>query len=152
MLPGVQSGREGTAGLYVRGGSPDQNLVLLDGVTVYNPSHLFGFLSVFNSDAIKDVTLIKGGIPARYGGRLSSVIDLIMEEGNMKEFEGTASVGIIGSSFTFQGPVKKDRASFIVAARRTYLDLLVYPFLNEDEKRPDTIFMMPVQKSTTSRP
>ncbi|MXW15803.1 MAG: TonB-dependent receptor [Rhodothermaceae bacterium] len=134
LLPGVQSGREGTAGLYVRGGSHDQNLVLLDGVTVYNPSHLYGFLSVFNSDAIKDVTLIKGGIPARYGGRLSSVIDLAMEEGNLKEFEGTASVGIIGSSFTFQGPVKKDRASFIVAARRTYLDLLVSSFLDEDQK------------------
>ena len=134
LLPGVQSGREGTSGLYVRGGSPDQNLVLLDGVTVYNPSHLYGFLSVFNSDAIKDITLIKGGIPARYGGRLSSVIDLSMEEGNMKEFEGTTSVGIVASSFTFQGPVKKDRASFIVAARRTYLDLLVYPFLAKDQK------------------
>ncbi len=134
LLPGVQSGREGTSGLYVRGGSPDQNLVLLDGVTVYNPSHLYGFLSVFNSDAIKDVTLIKGGIPARYGGRLSSVVDLTMEEGNMKEFEGTASVGIVASSFTFQGPIKKDRASFIVAARRTYLDLLVYPFLPENQK------------------
>ena len=133
LLPGVQSGREGTSGLYVRGGSPDQNLVLLDGVTVYNPSHLYGFLSVFNSDAIKDVTLIKGGIPARYGGRLSSVIDLTMEEGNMKEFEGTASVGIVASSFTFQGPIKKDRASFIVAARRTYLDLLVSPFLDENK-------------------
>ena len=134
LLPGVQSGREGTVGLYVRGGSPDQNLVLLDGVTVYNASHLYGFLSVFNSDAIKDVTLIKGGVPARYGGRLSSVIDLSMEEGNLKEFEGTASVGILASSFTFQGPIKKDRASFIVAARRTYLDLLVYPFLPENEK------------------
>ena len=134
LLPGVQSGREGTAGLYVRGGTPGQNLILLDGVTVYNPNHLYGFLSVFNSDAIKDVTLIKGGIPARYGGRLSSVIDLTMEEGNMKEFEGTATVGILASSFTFQGPVKKDRASFIVAARRTYLDVLVYPFLDESEK------------------
>ena len=134
LLPGVQSGREGTSGLYVRGGSPDQNLVLLDGVTVYNPSHLYGFLSVFNSDAIKDITLIKGGIPARYGGRLSSVIDLSMEEGNMKKFEGTASAGIVASSFTFQGPVKKDRASFIVAARRTYLDLLAYPFLPENKK------------------
>ncbi len=134
LLPGVQSGREGTTGLYVRGGSPDQNLVLLDGVTVYNPSHLYGFLSVFNSDAIKDVTLIKGGIPARYGGRISSVIDLAMEEGNLKEFEGTASIGLIGSSFTFQGPVVKNRASFIVATRRTYLDLLVYPFLDEDKK------------------
>lgn len=134
LLPGVQSGREGTAGMYIRGGSPDQNLVLLDGVPVYNPNHLFGFLSIFNSEAIKDVTLIKGGIPARYGGRLSSVIDITMEEGNMKKFEGTASVGIIGSSFTIQGPIKKDRASFIVVARRTYLDLLIYPFLDETEK------------------
>jgi len=134
LLPGVQSGREGSAGLYIRGGSPDQNLVLLDGVTLYNPSHLYGFLSVFNSDAIKDVTLIKGGIPARYGGRLSSVIDLIMEEGNMKDFEGTASVGIIGSSFTLQGPIKRNRASFIVSARRTYIDLLIYPFLSKDAK------------------
>ena len=134
LLPGVQSGREGTSGMYVRGGSPGQNLVLLDGVTVYNPNHLFGFLSTFNSDAIKDVTLIKGGIPARYGGRLSSVIDLTMEEGNMKEFEGTASMGVLASSFTFQGPVKKNKASFIVAARRTFFDALVYPFLPENEK------------------
>ena len=134
LLPGVQSGREGTAGLYIRGGTPDQNLILLDGVTVYNPSHLFGFLSVFNSDVIKDVTLIKGGVPARYGGRLSSVIDLTMEEGNMKEFEGTATVGILASSFTFQGPVKKDKASFIIAARRTYIDALVYPFLDKNNK------------------
>ncbi len=134
LLPGVQSGREGTAGLYIRGGTPDQNLVLLDGVSIYNPSHLYGFLSIFNSDAIKDVTLIKGGIPARYGGRLSSVVDITMKEGNMKEFEGTTSVGIIGSGFTFQGPVKKNKASFIVSARRTYLDLLVYPFLDETEK------------------
>ncbi len=134
LLPGVQSGREGTSGMYIRGGGVDQNLVLLDGVPIYNPNHLYGFLSIFNSDAIKDVTLITGGIPARYGGRLSSVIDLTMEEGNMKKFEGTASVGIIGSSFTIQGPIQKDRASFIVAARRTYLDLLVYPFLDETEK------------------
>jgi len=134
LLPGVQSGREGTAGLYIRGGTPDQNLILLDGVPIYNPSHLYGFLSIFNSDAIKDVTLIKGGIPARYGGRLSSVVDITMEEGNLREFEGTASIGLIGSSFTLQGPIKKDKASFIVAARRTYLDLLVYPFLDENDK------------------
>ena len=131
LLPGVQSGREGASGLYVRGGGPDQNLVLLDGATVYNANHLFGFLSVFNGDAIKDVNLIKGGFPARYGGRLSSVIDLSMKEGNLKEFEGTASVGIVSSSFTVQGPIRKNKSSFIVAARRTYLDLLAYPFLND---------------------
>ncbi len=130
LLPGVQSGTEATSGLYVRGGSPDQNLLLLDGVTVYNASHLFGFLSVFNGDAIKDVTLIKGGFPARYGGRLSSVIDLTMKEGNLKEFEGTASIGLVSSSISVEGPIKRDRASFLVAARRSYLDLLVYPFAN----------------------
>ena len=134
LIPGVQSGREGTSGLYVRGGSPDQNLVLLDGVTIYNASHLFGLLSVFNGDAIKDVTLIKGGFPARYGGRLSSVIDLSMKEGNLKKFEGTASIGLVASSFTVEGPIRKDRSSFIVAARRTYLDLLVYPFLKKGMK------------------
>ena len=88
LLPGVQSGGEGQSGFYVRGGSPDQNLILLDGVPVYNASHLFGFFSVFNSDAIKDVKLIKGGFPARYGGRLSSVLDINMKEGNNKEFHG----------------------------------------------------------------
>lgn len=134
LLPGVQSGREGTTGMYVRGGGPDQNLVLLDGVTVYNPSHLFGFMSVFNGDAIKDVTLIKGGFPARYGGRLSSVIDLSMKEGNMRAFQGTASVGLVASSFTLEGPIKRDRASFLVAARRTYIDLLIYPFLKKQDK------------------
>lgn len=93
LLPGVQSGSEGTSGLYVRGGSPDQNLILLDGVPVYNASHLFGFFSVFNDGAINNVELIKGGFPARFGGRLSSVIDITMKEGNMKEFKGEGSIG-----------------------------------------------------------
>lgn len=134
LIPGVQSGREATSGLYVRGGGPDQNLILLDGVPVYNVMHLFGFLSVFNTQAIKDVTLIKGGFPARYGGRLASVIDLSMKEGNLKEFQGSASIGLIASSVTVEGPIRKDRASFIVAARRTYLDLLVYPFMKKRDK------------------
>lgn len=134
LIPGVQSGREATSGLYVRGGGPDQNLILLDGVPVYNVMHLFGFLSVFNTQAIKDVTLIKGGFPARYGGRLASVIDLSMKEGNLKEFQGSASIGLIASSVTVEGPIKKDRASFLVAARRTYLDLLVYPFMKKGQK------------------
>lgn len=133
LLPGVQSGVEGSTGLYVRGGGPDQNLYLLDGTQVYNPSHLFGFLGTFNSDAIKDVRLLKGGFPARYGGRLSSVIDLTMKEGNMKRFAGTGSIGFLASRITLEGPIKRDRASFLISARRSYADLLMRPFLPEDE-------------------
>ena len=129
LLPGVQSGGEGTAGLYVRGGSPDQNLMLLDGVPLYNVSHLFGFFSVFNADAIKNVTLTKGGFPARYGGRLSSVLDINMKEGNMREYHGDATVSIIASKFTLEGPIVKDKASFMVSARRTYLDILAQPVI-----------------------
>ena len=129
LLPGVQSGGEGQSGFYVRGGSQDQNLILLDGTPVYNASHLFGFFSVFNADAIKDVTLIKGGFPARYGGRLSSVLDITMKEGNMKEFHGSGSIGIIASKLTLEGPLFKDKASFIVSARRTYIDILARPFI-----------------------
>ncbi len=129
LLPGVQSGGEGTSGLYVRGGSPDQNLILLDGVPVYNVSHLFGFFSVFNADAIKNVTLTKGGYPARFGGRLSSVLEINMKEGNMKEFKGTGSIGLISSRLTLEGPIWKERTSFIVSARRTYLDLLARPVI-----------------------
>ena len=122
LLPGVKFGNEGSAGLYVRGGSPDQNLILLDGVPVYNVSHLFGFLSVFNSDAINHVELIKGGIPARYGGRLSSVLDISMKEGNLKERQGVFALSPIAGRFTYEGPIKKDTSSFIVSARRTWLD------------------------------
>jgi len=129
LLPGVQSGGEGQSGLYVRGGSPDQNLILLDGVPVYNASHLFGFFSVFNTDAIKDVKLIKGGYPARYGGRLSSVIDIAMKEGNNKKLGGTASIGLIASRLTLEGPLGSENTSFIVSARRTYLDILAAPFI-----------------------
>lgn len=134
LLPGVQSGVEGSTGLYVRGGGPDQNLYLLDGTQIYNPSHLFGFLSTFNPDAIKDVRLLKGGFPARYGGRLSSVIDLTMKEGNMKRFAGAGAIGLLASRLTVEGPVVRDRASFLVAGRRSYADVLARPFLsNEDE-------------------
>jgi len=115
LMPGVQTGSEGTSGLYVRGGGPDQNLILLDGVPVYNASHLFGFFSVFNADAINSVKLIKGGFPARYGGRLSSVIDIKMKEGNMKEFHGEGSVGLISSKLTLEGPIKKDKTSFLIS-------------------------------------
>lgn len=128
-LPGVQSGSEASVGLYVRGGGPDQNLVLLDGVPVYNVSHLFGFYSVFNADAIKSATLIKGGFPARFGGRLSSVIDITMKEGNMREFHGEGSIGIIASKFTLEGPLIKDKTSFMISGRRTYIDMLIQPFI-----------------------
>ncbi len=132
LLPGVQSGGEGSTGLYVRGGSPDQNLILLDGTPVYNASHLFGFFSVFNADALTNVELIKGGFPARYGGRLSSVLDITMKEGNMKAFHGEASIGLIASKFTIEAPIKKDTSSFILSARRTYIDALVRPFMKKE--------------------
>ena len=128
LLPGVQSGNEGTSGLYVRGGGPDENLILLDGVPVYNANHLFGFFSVFNADALNSVTLVKGGFPARYGGRLSSVLDIRMKEGNSKEFHVQGSVGLIAAKITVEGPVVKDKSSFIISARRTYIDVLSYPF------------------------
>ncbi|MEZ4721489.1 MAG: TonB-dependent receptor [Flavobacteriales bacterium] len=129
LLPGVQSGSEGTSGLYVRGGGPDQNLMLLDGVPVYNASHLFGFFSVFNTDAINSVELIKGGFPAHYGGRLSSVVDIRMKEGNMNDFHGSGAVGIVASKLTLEGPIVKDKASFIISGRRTYIDLLARPLI-----------------------
>ncbi len=129
LLPGVQSGTEGTSGIYVRGGGPDQNLFLLDGVPVYNASHLFGFFSVFNPSAINTVKLYKGGFPARFGGRLSSVVDIRMKEGNMKEFKGEFSVGLISSRFSIEGPIKTDKTSFIVSGRRTYIDLLARPLI-----------------------
>ncbi len=129
LLPGVQSGSEGSSGLYVRGGGPDQNLILLDGVPIYNSSHLFGFFSVFNADAINNVELIKGGFPARYGGRLSSVIDISLKEGNVKEFKGTATIGLIASKITLEAPIIKDKTSFLFSARRTYIDILTRPII-----------------------
>jgi outer membrane cobalamin receptor len=129
LMPGVKSS-EGSTGLYVRGGGPDQNLMLLDGVPVYNASHLFGFLSVFNADAINRVELTKGGFPARYGGRLSSVIDINLKDGNMKELHGEGSIDVIAAKVTVEGPIKKDKTSFLISARRTYLDALVSPFIS----------------------
>ena len=125
LLPGVQTVSEGTNGFSVRGGAPDQNLILLDDATVYNASHLMGVFSVFNNDAIKDVKLFKGDIPANYGGRLSSVLDIRMNEGNSKDFEITGGVGIIASRLTVEGPILKDKMSFIVSGRRTYADLFL---------------------------
>ena len=127
LMPGVQSGNEGATGLYVRGGGPDQNLILLDDVPLYYVSHLGGFFSVFNADAIKSVKLTKGGFPARYGGRLSSVLDIRMKEGNMNEFQGEGSIGLISSKLSLQGPIIKGKSSYIISGRRTYLDLFSRP-------------------------
>jgi len=132
LLPGVQSSGEGNSGLYVRGGGPDQNLILLDGATVYNASHLFGFFSVFNGDAIKSVSLVKGGMPAQYGGRLSSVLDITMKEGNMRRWEVEGGIGAIASRLTIQGPVLKNKLAVIASARRTYLDLITKPFISSN--------------------
>jgi outer membrane receptor protein involved in Fe transport len=131
LLPGVRNAGEGNAGFYVRGGGPDQNLILLDDAVVYNTGHLFGFFSIFNSDAIKNVTLIKGGMPAQYGGRLSSVVDIAMKEGNQNKTQLDAGIGLIASRFTLQGPLKKNRASYMISARRTYVDVLITPFIKE---------------------
>jgi hypothetical protein len=129
LLPGVRNAGEGNAGFYVRGGGPDQNLIMLDDAVVYNTGHLFGFFSIFNSDAIKDVSLIKGGMPAQYGGRLSSVLDITMKDGNMNKFQAEGGIGLIASRLSIQGPLKKNKSSFILSARRTYIDALVKPAL-----------------------
>jgi hypothetical protein len=138
LLPGVQSGGEGTSGLYVRGGSPDQNLMLLDGVPLYSVNHLFGFFSVFNADAVKNMSITKGGFPARFGGRLSSILEIHMKDGHMKEYHADATVSIIASKLTVEGPIVKDKASFMISGRRTYLDLLVNPLIGLTNKNnPD---------------
>ena len=129
LLPGVQNGSEGSAGMYVRGGGPDENLLLLDGVPVYNVNHMLGFFSVFNPDALKNVTLYKGSFPAHFGGRLSSVVDIRMKEGDMQQYHGNVSVGLISSKLNFEGPIVKDKLSFNLSFRRTYGDLLIKPAL-----------------------
>jgi hypothetical protein len=125
LLPGIKSISEGGTGLYVRGGGVDQNLILLDEATVYNPSHLLGFFSIFNSDAIKDVTVYKGGIPAQYGGRISSAIDIKMNDGNTKKINFTGGIGLISSRLTIDGPINKGKGSFLISGRRTYADLFL---------------------------
>lgn len=131
LLPGISSASEGAAGLYIRGGGPDQNLVLLDEAIVFNTGHLFGFFSVFNSDAIKNSTVIKGSVPANYGGRLSSVIDIQMKEGNNEDYVAEGGIGLIASRFTIQGPIQKQKSSFIFSGRRTYALDLAQPFINK---------------------
>lgn len=132
LLPGVTTVGEGASGFNVRGGNIDQNLVLLDEAPVFNSSHLFGFFSVFNPDAVKDVKIYKGGIPARYGGRLSSILDVRMKEGNSKQLEVNGGIGFIFSRLSVEAPIVKDKASFIVAARRSYIDVLARPFLSDE--------------------
>ncbi len=128
LLPGVKSSGDGNTGFYVRGGGPDQNLILLDEAVVYNAAHLLGFFSVFNGDAVKSINLIKGGMPAQYGGRLASVLDISMKEGNNKTYHAQGGIGLISSRLTVEGPIKKDTGSFIVSGRRTYIDVLARPF------------------------
>jgi hypothetical protein len=137
MLPGVLTSSQISSGLFVRGGSPDQNLVLLDGSSVYNPSHIFGFISTFNSDAIKDVELIKGGFPAEFGGRLSSVLNITQKDGNTKEFKGNAALGIISSKASLEGPI--GNGSWFISGRRTYFDLISGP-LDTDPLNPLPVF------------
>ncbi|MGL4630116.1 MAG: TonB-dependent receptor [Leadbetterella sp.] len=137
LMPGVQKASEGQSGLYVRGGGPDQNLIIVDDAVIYNASHLFGFFSTFNGDAVKSVELTKGGFPARYGGRLSSVIDINMKDGNRKGFHGEGGVGLISSRLVLEGPISS-KTSFIVSGRRTYQDLLAKPFLNHRNKTEST--------------
>ena len=129
LLPGVQSASEGTSGIYVRGGGPDQNLIIIDEATIYNASHLLGFFSIFNGDAIKSVELVKGGFPARYGGRLSSVIDINMKDGNKESYHCEGGIGLISSNVMVEGPIIKNKASFMLSGRTTYLDLIMVPVM-----------------------
>jgi len=139
LLPGVKFVAEGSSGLSVRGGSPDQNLILLDEAVVYNSGHLMGFFSVFNNDAVKSVELYKGDLPAKYGGRLASLIDVRMKDGNAKELHGNGGIGLISSRFMLEGPIAKNKASFMVAARRSYADLFL--LLSSNEKiRKNTLY------------
>lgn len=136
LKAGVSSGSEGSTGLYVRGGAGDQNLILLDEATVYNANHLFGFFSTFNSDAVKDVRLFKGGFPAQYGGRLSSVIDVRMKDGNSKKLSGAGGIGLITSRLTLEGPIGEN-ISFVVSGRRTYVDLITNAINNSQKDDPE---------------
>lgn len=140
LLPGVKNAGDGNTGFYVRGGGPDQNLILLDEANVYNASHLMGFFSVFNGDAIKNVNLIKGGMPAQYGGRLSAVLDISMKDGNNQNFEVDGGIGVIASRLTIQGPIVKNRSSFIISARRTYVDVLAKPWLDKSDFKGTSYF------------
>lgn len=128
FLPGVQQGQEGTTGFYVRGGNTDQNMVQLDEATIYNPNHLFGLFSSFNINAVKSMRIIKGGFPADFGGRLSSLVDITMKDGNKEQFEEEGGIGVLTTNLTLQGPIEKGKSSFIISGRRSFLDLIFKPF------------------------
>ena len=135
LLPGVQSGSEGASGLYVRGGGPDENLIMLDGVPLYSVSHMLGFFSVFNDDAVKNVTLYQGNFPARYGGRLSSIIDVRQKDGDAYGYHGNLTVGLVSTKLSVEGPIKKGKTTFFVSARRTLYDLILPPIVRYVTKR-----------------
>ncbi len=139
LLPGIKSAGEGNSGFYVRGGSTDQNLILLDEAPVYNASHLLGFFSTFNSDAIKDVSVFKGGMPSQYGGRLSSVLDIRMNDGNKKEYTAEGGIGLISSRLKIEGPLEKDKSSFMISGRRTYADAFL-AFAKDSSVRKNTLY------------
>jgi hypothetical protein len=137
LKPGIPSGAEGRTGLFVRGGAGDQNLIVLDEAIVYNPNHLFGFFSTFNADAVKDLQLYKGGFPPQYGGRLSSVIDVKLKDGNNKKFAGAGGIGLISSRLTLEGPIQEGKSSFIVSGRRTYVDIFTRAVNRANEDNED---------------
>lgn len=141
LKPGIPSGSEGSTGLFVRGGGSDQNLIVLDEAVVYNPNHLFGFFSTFNADAVKDLKLYKGGFPPEYGGRLSSVIDVKLKEGNKKKFAAAGGIGLISSRLTVEGPIQKDKSSFIVSGRRTYVDIFTRQINKANADNPDAVLI-----------
>lgn len=147
LMPGVSPVGEGNSGFYVRGGNPDQNLILLDDAPVFNPSHLLGFFSVFNSDAISDVQLFKGGVPARYGGRASSVMDIRMKEGNMKDYNFSGGLGLIASRILAEGPIVKDKSSFMISGRRTYADLFL-PLSGDEKVRDNKLYFYDLNLKT----
>lgn len=138
LLPGIQSGSEGLSSLFVRGGGADQNLILLDGVPVYNPFHLFGFLSFFNPEAINDISIIKGGFPAWFGGRVSSVVDITMKDGNADTYHSNLNIGLISSKIMVEGPIQRNKSSFLLTARRSMVDVFLKPFIGK--KTPEYFF------------
>ena len=140
LLPGVKAAGEGNSGFYVRGGAADQNLILLDEAPVYNATHLLGFFSTFNSDAIKNVTLYKGGMPSQYGGRLSSVVDIKMNDGNSQDFGMSGGIGLIASRLNLEGPIQKNKSSFLLSGRRTYADMFLKLFGDSSLKNTKLYF------------
>ncbi|GAA5219631.1 TonB-dependent receptor [Membranihabitans marinus] len=137
LLPGVQSGSEGTSGIFVRGGSIDQNLILVDGVPIYNPTHVLGIFSSFNADAIKSVSITKGGFPARYGGRLSSVVEVNTKDGHMNEYHGAGQIGLMSSKLLVEGPIVPEKSSFVISGRRSYIDVIARPIAKISQKGLD---------------